>query len=254
MSPALLARAPALVAESLYRIGPMTPHGEATHSLEGHLLPVSACPNAWMHIARIGADEINEITAQEGVRLLDMHACLDDHALKAAVTEWACDSGLAVQSVAYRAWYFDCEDEDWRYMELNSQEEAEREAAGQDSDSGPDGGPPIEPVLVLKASAAAIEQTGAKAFEHLGEQLAFILLAQTTRPDLHGVYWDERYDPVSLSAPRAGLYPDRLGALTSNRITEWPDDEQALDAIRRAAPQPTVTRSVVAQNTLPGVG
>lgn len=228
---------------TLYRIGAVATDGPGrTHSLEGHLLSVSACPDAWMQIARIGSDTVHAIQASGAtpLRLVNMHACLDDTEVMEGIERWGRQQDLLEDALVWRAWFQD-EDSMWRFMEFESREDAEDQLELEPEEiltSGPDGQPAIEPTAIIKASPKALSQTGALAMANSGLELTLILAAEQSDNTLHGVYWDEAYDPMSLSAPRAGLFRDRIADMEVTTRRTWPSDATGLSTVATATQAP----------------
>lgn len=213
-------------------------------SQEGACLSVSLTPNAWASIARLG-NELHVIETADGL-FLDVVALLDDQAARSEVLAWAVEAGLAEIQTLWRAWNYDDETEEWRFMLFTSREEAFSEAceqAGEDyadeaAVPGPEGHAGIEAIQVPVGLNPLRELTGfavrpdedatdaiVTAFAMLrGEQLA-------GRP-FDGIWWREIYAPELLSSPRGGIFQDRVRLWTSSRgFLDDVDDDSELNAM-----------------------
>lgn len=194
-------------------------------SLEGNLFSMSACPKAWQQIARLGGAPLH--VRDQSTELLDMHTVLFGtnrfaKDLRKLVEDWA----LAQKLVEYRDLYqiseFDDELEDYRIMEFASLAEAENEASELD----------IEVVTIRKLVGTPILNRSHHQPEGnlLGFEYALIDWARAHVSDkVLGVYWDEKLDPLSYSAPRAGMFESHTLALAPAPYV--PDDEDVHELI-----------------------
>ncbi len=198
-------------------------------SQEGRCLSVSLCPNAWSEIARLG-DELHELRRQDGV-FLDVMAVLVDPASRRDVLEWGVREGYARVERLWRSWRYDDEAEEWRYMLCVSEREAVEEAGAYvDADyaaaadvPGPDGSPGIEPVELPVAERKLSDLTGFSgradedATDALAVAFAIVAVPERTGVELDGVWWREDYAPHLLSAPRGGIFPERVAGWRPRR-------------------------------------
>lgn len=230
---------PLLELPEVYHLGSLDPakRGERfTDSLEGPCLSVSLCPHAWQQIAKLGGVPLHRLSRPGGL-FLDVLELLRDAKLKGAVLQWAVDEDLVETHTLYRAWSFDDELDGWRYMLFPSESEAFEEFdCGCDSPAeleGPNGGPGIEPVQVpcvtpMLAKRMELRYNPAED----GTDYAVLAWAQDKLPELlghqlDGVWWSEDYDPLAYSAPRGGIFPERVRAWQKTPA-EPVDDEDLL--------------------------
>ncbi len=212
-------------------------------SQEGRCLSVSLCPEAWTRIARLGGNAWHELDRPDGA-FLDAHAVLDDPGLLEAAVDWAVDEGLAERRTVWRCWRHDDESGEWGYMTLPSEAAAFEEAGGEDvydepcQVEGPDGRAGIEPATAVVGLPALEALTGVRTGPGRKAEDAVLLawgraVASDAVPGgLDGVWWREAYDPDILSAPRAGIFPDRVAGWAARGIRPRSvDDEEALDAM-----------------------
>ena len=229
----------------VFHVGSMDPSrlGANGSSQEGRCLSVSLCPNAWTSIARLGGNPWHELTRKDGA-FLDVHAVLDDPETLRTAVDWAVGEGLAGRATLWRAWRYDDEAESWGYMTLATEAEAFEEAGGGDlydepcQVEGPDGRPGIEAAETVVGTPALAALTG---FRHdaSGDATDAVLVAwalsvaaEAVPGGLDGVWWREEYDPDVLSAPRAGIFPDRVPGWAAARIAPRSvDDEEELEAM-----------------------
>lgn len=153
------------------------------------------------------------------------------------VGDWAVSAGYAEQRDVWHARYFDDEADDWKIIICASEEEALYWVDEEEEED--------EPSISCKKSIVLTE-AGMAELERWHDPLdgldgAVILYARDvlTRdmPDLVGIWWDEEYNPLSLSCPRGGIFPDRIADFD---VTEdWDCDVTDLSLFSRI---PQVTR------------
>lgn len=238
-----LERLPLIHLDRVYHIGTLnSAHKGRTHnahSLEGGCLSVSCCPMAWRRIARLGGGHLFELHRPEGA-FLDLHAALDNERIRQEATEWARDEGLIEMRQMWRAWYFDDELGDWCWSIHASHEDAQNEAldaamSDVPADIGaPEGHEGVEVIRVVAGTPLFNERVGwSRSDDRDVADMAVMLWAQSALPSRHGiqldgVWWRENYDPARLSAPRGGLFPERMSDWKRARL-DWsaaPGDEE----------------------------
>jgi hypothetical protein len=184
--------------QPLYHVGYMEGKPWPTSSLEGPLLSCSICPEDWRGIAKLGGAPVWRIRCEHPLLLVDMlglsmkkqQGCLEE----------ACALGLIKQATLYRVDCSSDEEDEGRFMLFESRAEA-LENAEEGSRPAPVEGWRASPRLVSywhgdpKRKIAPLLVPDA-ALVHLIE-----LNSQAA-----GVWWKERHDPASLSAPRVGIF------------------------------------------------
>jgi hypothetical protein len=191
-----------------------------TTSYEGRLLSISNCPNAWRQIAHLDGDRTFAL-ATGGKLLLDLHG-LDDTAMS-LIASWSESVGLAERTEVFRGWEWDADDGGWRFSEYGTREEAESELRFfldlADGDPLPTKKLPkgktslVEPVDVISLTRHGQDRSGWEAAGDASDIVA-AFYAEDVLANLDdrviGVWWNERYAPQSLSAPRGGLFASAL--------------------------------------------
>ena len=239
---------PVIRLAKVFHIGTLDPAqlgaNSGQSSQEGHCLSVSLCPNAWSSIARLGG-QLHELRSDGGA-FLDITAVLADDEAKSELVAWGVGQGYARLRKLWRSWRFDSEAEEWRYMLCKSRSEALEEARGYDDEGyptaedvpGPEGHTGIEPVTVPVGSAKLRKLTGYSlrpdedAFDALAVAYAMVDVTARTGIELDGVWWRETFDPATLSAPRGGIFPGRVGLWSAVRAElEDIDDDIELDGM-----------------------
>lgn len=209
---------PVLVLTEVAHVGEMRIDQKRPGSYEGSLLSVSRHPATWSRIARLGGRGF--ILEGRG-RFLD--ALELTKAQRAEIEEWAIAEGLIERVDRYEVSYFDGEAEEWRRFECATAEAAREEA---EEFSGEE--VRVSAFRGLSPTNALLAISGGPCGEPISDLVFdFALMAWAARDlGLDGVWWSERLDPGSLSAPRGGLFPDRL-ADYAVRSAEWAELELA---------------------------
>ncbi len=226
-------RLPLVEASRLWHIGSMdyTQRGVRGTSLEGNLFSVSACPQAWRSIARLGGGELH--SSRRPVRLLDMLSALQDpeyQTLRDAVTAYGLERGLLKQVEAFKAIGYD-DELDREFYSLHET----REAADDESVE-------VEVVTALLATESLKQIHALPSGAIPGLEYAMIEWLRERVPALPaagevpvaGVYWDEDYAPGGYSAPRGGLFNPVFAGFES--ADHWPSDREALRSVAAVAP------------------
>ena len=242
---------PVVTTEGVLHIGTLAPetrHHRLSDSLEGHCLSVSHCPNAWRSIARLGGSLLWELSNPHG-KFLDVCKIANGKALRQEIETWGLDNNYVERQSRWRAWFTD-ESGGWRYMLCETEQDARAETADTE-DLRPDGNPVVDLTHALIGTTLLGQRTQIR---KLSDRDAFDLVAmawaEDTQPELDGVWWRETYDPSSLSAPRGGIFPNRLHRWNAHK-TDYRhhcDDELGLKLnhgllpINRPAPARVVRR------------
>lgn len=197
----------------IFHVGTMDPAHRGRQystSMEGDCLSVSECPTAWIKIAKLGGNPVHELSKPDGC-FLDVHAVKDDVARLEEIITWAISEGWVEKTQQWRAWLTD-EEGEWYYILCGSEQQALEEREEFDAEEAPEGVPGVEAVTVISGTPLLAER-----LKHSAQQLASedctdfaILMWARHHTAVDGLLWDEEYDPVRLSAPRAGIFPERL--------------------------------------------
>lgn len=190
--------------ERLSHVGFLDP-GLKRASYEGNGLSVSTDPDSWVQIARLGGAPVWEFDTSS-LRLVDVLAL--SPAQTEAITDWALAAGLVRQATAWKVSWDD--DELGERMSTIVMDEAEAlDEAGL-----------VEEISAMVATEALAEAVGA-AHVRVGEaaerDLVMVAYFEGQFPDIDGLWWAERNDPVRLSAPRGVVFPRSMGALGAPR-------------------------------------
>ena len=196
-------------------------------SYEGNCLSVSVTPHAWQQIAKLGGYDLHELT-KEGGRLVDAHAVRDSDAF-AEIVAWAKANGLIEDREVFKGW--ECnEDDEWAYTFFESEEAALEELDMDGEYEGdidllphPEDHEAIEPVTIL-GGTDALSQIVGRYFDVTEAVDDYLIMAYARQVmDVDGVWWNEDYDPDGYSAPRGGIFP--------NKVAEWTAVEIDFDAV-----------------------
>lgn len=207
----------------VWHVGTLNPADRArlhSTSMEGDCLSVSECPSAWIKIARLGGSPVQEMNKPDG-QFLDVYAVMEDPELCRSMVAWAIDNGWVATTYQWRAWTLD-EEGDWGYMICASQEEATAERDWLDPEDAPEGHAGVERIEVLTGTpllADRLHQSAAQIATRDCTDFAILMWART-HTNADGILWDEEYDPARLSAPRAGIFPERLSEWSARPLLE----------------------------------
>ncbi|TXH38911.1 MAG: hypothetical protein E6Q98_01565 [Rhodospirillaceae bacterium] len=214
-------------------------------------MSVSLCPHAWQQIVKLGGHDLHELVSPEA-HFLDIHEVQNDTDLLAVIVDWAVSEKFAKRQQLWRAWRYDLETEEWRCSDFDTQEEANKDAVFSSDEweegltvdklHGPDGGPIVELVSAVIGSRALAKLTGMRsrgpkdgdATDAVIMAWAMEQLPSLSAVPVHGLWWNEKYDPDTYSAPRGGIIPsfvDQWTAATVN-LDEIEDVEEPLDSER----------------------
>ncbi len=208
---------PILEFSEVAHVGELDLRQKRPGSYEGACLSVSTAPTAWALIAKLG---------DSGFILRGRGCFVDALALTPAdrqnIVDWASTEGLLELKKVVRLHFLDTETEEWRYSDFFSHEKAKAE-----TDELEEGTFRYEylsrHVATEKLAVAAVHQVGdidsATSFD-----LALIEFAKRDL-SIDGVWWDEQLDPTALSAPRGGIFPERVSEFTAEAAT-WHDLEE----------------------------
>jgi hypothetical protein len=191
----LLGQPPLVEFNEVFHVGTMSHAARNKESLEGTGLSVSRHPEEWSRIARLGGGQIFTLSRADGnpLRFVSWHE-LDD-STRDLVRDWACAHDWIEQRVAWRVTYWDDELDEDVFMELETETGARAEADEYETDA--------EEVMVWRATSTFPDDRAARDIDPTDLVLAEYL--RSHRPDIDGVWWDDRLDPHAYSAPRGVL-------------------------------------------------
>lgn len=197
----------------LYHVGMLAeqpaPHSRDSH--EGPCLSVSRVPEAWRTIARLGADPLWMLDKPDG-KFLHMHKL--SKKLKAEIIQWGYATGYATEGLGWITELNegsedneDVDDEDISFSTAESEAEAIRTCGTADEVHA----------RYTRAMPFPTEKLTAYAEQKLDLCMVFDMLALAYAEqvlDLDGLFWNERLDIYSYSAPRAGILRSKLNTWT----------------------------------------
>lgn len=195
--PSALSSVPTLEFSELSHVGSLDPACKKSFSHEGQGLSVSAHPDVWRSIARLGDAPIWR--SARPVQLLDWHSVSPEQ--RAEIEGYALDSGWVERIRGFRVSYWDDEMDDT--MSFVTTDEEER------SDHADDEGFSAEPVDVLLFTDAFPDSTVRAGTVAYADLLATAWV-DLERPGLDGVWWEDELDEYRYSAPRGVIVPGRV--------------------------------------------
>lgn len=218
---------PVLSMTSLYHVGDMDPAAKRTDSYEGAGLSVCLHPSAWRRIARghVGGTTHRLVNPQG--RFVDAHAL--DETMRHEILAWAVSRGLAEPA---RIWAVSWEQEDddgeerRRCFVFDDADEAAEEAEEyEDCD--------VEIVDTMEhRSTPELLALTMQTRTQLGDSDVIDLVLPIWAHEVHGidgVWWNDRFQPWSLSAPRGVIRPEAVSTWTAEPLGYDPDDDDGQD-------------------------
>ena len=216
---------PVVPVSSVYHAGDIDPGAAARWSLEGPCLSASRCPHAWQSIARLGGRVLRRMD-YEGALFMDGHEL--GRTMRDELVAWAVERGWAHHGELYRAWTFDAEEEQWRYIECASAGEAQAEVSEVEGPNGPS----VERVQGVLATAKLDDWMrrphGTGGDVTLDLVYPFTLALSQNMPELVGVSWRDDFAPDRLSAPRIAILPGAISRFTVTSVA-WEEVEDDPD-------------------------
>lgn len=201
-----------LTIERLWHVGDMVPASKRRNSYEGAGLSVSVNPAAWRMIARGHVGGSTWMLEKAGAVFLDALRLSD--AQKRKILAWGDRQGYVVAAELWKWTYWDDDLDDEVHQIFPTREEALAEAdvdeEGEDFDDDcitAVAGHVSTPALDL----ATLQDRPSHGTSNVLELLLPLYADQVLEID--GVWWSERLDPLTLSAPR--------GVIAARRVSEW---------------------------------
>jgi hypothetical protein len=234
---------PVLRIGCVYHLGTLnlTERCTSGQSLEGNAVSVSTVPHAWQQIARLGGRPLLELMSADG-QFVDVLKLLESECLRDDLQCWAESQGLLVVTQRFRAWFYDSEVEDWRYLVLDTREEAWAEVDGSyllgefeepAKAPAPPGHTCIEPLNQWVGTRALEEAVGRKGLASVdATDMALLVFVDRRCPQIDGLWWLEAYEPIALSAPRGGIL--------SSRLERWAVTAASLDLVADEVVEPVL--------------
>ena len=218
---------PVLSMTSLYHVGDMDRASKRTDSYEGAGLSVCLHPSAWRRIARghVGGTTHRLVNPQGS--FVDAHAL--DEAMRHGILAWAVARGLAEPA---RIWTvsWDEEDDDGEERRRCFVFDDARKAA-EEAEEYEESDVEIVDAMGHRSTPELLALTMQTQTE-LGDSGVIDLVLPIWAHEVHGidgVWWNDRFQPWSLSAPRGVIRPEALSAWTIEPIGYDPDDEDQDD-------------------------
>jgi len=243
---------PILSFDHVFHIGTLNAEDRSRNyrnSYEGNCLSVSVTPHAWQQIAKLGGYALHQLT-KEGGQLVDVHAARNSDDFDEIVT-WAKSNGLVEDRQVFKGWERN-EDDEWAYTLFESEEAAleELDMDGEyegDIDLLPhqEDHKAVEPVTIL-GGTAALSQIVGRDFDVAEAVDDYLIMAYASQVmDVDGVWWNEGFDPDGYSAPRGGIFPNKVAEWTAAEIDfDAVDDDEELeqldDLMMGNAPSPRI--------------
>ena len=200
-------------------IGTLNPSDKGVRgpSHEGLGVSFSMHPQAWESIARLGGNPWWEGNISS-CKILDGYSFIDCN--KEDLILWGEEEGMVQKVVAYLASWYDDEMESQMEAMFQSYQEALDEV-GDLMDEESQVGDSIQKIEALAptsdlvtAMAAPLSDIGKPSLSALSDLAT--LWAQ--RSGLDGIWWEDRLDPISYSAPRGVIFPKSVEKIAFHQV------------------------------------
>lgn len=204
---------PVVARPILFHVGTLDATGKGSRgaSLEGTGLSVSRHPESWTAIAKLGGQPVWRLE-RPAARFLDFHR-LDDSG-REALTRWGVERGFLVVQQQWEVSWFDDELDARVAMRFRDEIEARREFDGRRDDGDDAAG--LVPLMAVAPTAAVTARLGFATDLANALDIAATLWVEDDT-NLDGVWWNDRHDVASLSAPRGVIVPRALADWTCAR-------------------------------------
>ena len=204
----IVAALPVVSFEELMHRGEPSDHKPASDSHEGCLLSVSEHPDEWQQIARTlkGDDYVIQLPGGP-LRLVDMHKIRPK--TRTALRKLGIALGLVQKTKGYKISWWDDEAEDTYFYTTCEKSEADAEA-------GEEGRTVTSQMVYLTTPKLATYwglRHGVTAISSHDTLCALISYLAEWSGSHHGLWWQDTYDPASLSCPRGGLFQSVLSGI-----------------------------------------
>lgn len=200
--------APLCSPHGLTHVGTLNHHDKSSqlNSYEGRGLSVSQHPEAWAKIGRLTGPIW--YVGRPGAKFLDYHRLTADQ--RAAIDDWGVERGYVERRTAFKiVTWDDGEDEEPVDADVSfSTDPADVEwAREQHTDYGV--GTRIEETAAVFTTATFPDPTVAAGQSNVEQILSTLWVAECA-PTIDGVWWEDRYAPEELLAPRGVIVPARF--------------------------------------------
>lgn len=195
-------------------------------SMEGNGLSVSIDPGAWRQIARLGNNPEWVLSVPDPVKFIDVLGMSKRQWKK--VTDWALSMGYleSVEVVEMCFDYSDEGDDHERVFTLHSMETINSIVSTiLEFEDQLDGGsePSMRMIYSFKATKAMNDRLGFECKSlALVKDMALTFYVEDVlfqEQGAHGLWWDEKLDPSSYSAPRGVIHKSALGLWSAFKRT-----------------------------------
>lgn len=209
---------------TLWHVGTLDPADKRRGSYEGPCLSVSRHPAAWREISDGFVSGPCWKAGGSGIRMLN--ALSLDTNQKETILAWGVERGYAERATLWRITRFDDELDEEVSSTFESRDDAVLEL-DLDEDDEDRIAESIEEVDEHRSTPLLLEEvlddrtlTGDRSVLD-----ALLPLWVERETDLHGVWWQERHDPLAYSAPRGGIVPSRvdLTIFLPTDVEPWED-------------------------------
>ena len=189
--------------DPIQHVGILDISQKSDSSLEWNGLSISNCPEAWKQICGCHGDTWT-LVPQTNVRFLDRYALDDDDMIE--IRRWAVDAGYFEYERQYKVSWYDYEYEEIRYFLFGEDEEQEARDEYEFKLEEECDGIDFEVIEgMIRPTNRLLSISLVKVDTSMADDIAIMLYAEEEL-GYDGVWFEERYDPYALSAPRGVIF------------------------------------------------
>ena len=193
--------------DGLYHVGTLNIANKSDQSHEWNGLSVSNCPDAWRQICGC-CGTTWRLIPDHSDRFLLYHD-LDENDMD-TIKNWAINTGYFEQDMEYRVWWHDDEYDEDRYFVFSRDEyDDARDEYEFKLEEEYDGVRFEELENGLKATSQIEAMSLVKIEPAMYSDIAVLLYAEE-KLGCDGVWWEDRYEPYALSAPRGVIFNSKV--------------------------------------------
>lgn len=198
-------------------------------SYEGDLLSVSECPDVWQRIARLSGNTY--AMSNPDALFIDAISMWRNPKIKKHVMDWGEENSFLSQKEVYSVTLYDDMEDSTSIEVFESYEEAFANYEDESIIEGPETRLYLTDTFAQRIGLSNLSN----GFEYDMDRLFIEWAKEHILPryrQICGIWWDEILDEAGYSAPRGGVFQERLETFTTFQDTFglWAEDIEPLDS------------------------
>lgn len=210
---------PTMTLSEVYHVGEMKESLKKEGSCEGSGLSISLHPDEWREIARGSVCGNTYALRRDGAAFLNVHELNEKQ--RDAIVSFGIQNGYVEKVMAFQYTDYDDELDDEVYQIFGTYDEALEETNGDKNN--------IKEVEVIAPTQKLLLESNHDTMSYAltFDLLLPIFVEQVTEFD--GVWWDDKLDVLTYSAPRGVILKSKLGDWSSTNIDNTPTLLRSVD-------------------------